>query len=202
MIDRINNLKSKLETLGNQVGRVQGEYNYIKTESENNARRIDSLVIQSEQHSKAVELLNMVQTVTRDKIKNEFETLVTYAVKFIYGDNYKFHLDFGTRGNLQELNFSIETPEFNEKYDPMDTSGGGILDIISLALRIVLMEVSMPKIKGFLLMDEGLKHLSENYLPNANQFLTEISNKLNRQIIFISHESEFINSNHNTIEIK
>jgi len=202
MINRINNLKSKLETLANQVGRVQGEYNYIKTESENNAKKIDLLVFQSEQHSKAVELLNKVQTVTRDKIKNEFENLVSYAMNFIYGENYKFHLDFGTRGNLQELNFSIETPEFKEPYDPLDTSGGGILDIVSLALRIVLMEVSQPKIQGFLLMDESLKHLSENYLPNANEFLTEISKKLNRQILFISHESEFINSTHNTIEVK
>lgn len=202
MIDRINNLKSKLETLGNRVGQLQGEYNYIKTESEKNTKRIETLGFQVEDHSKAVELLNMVQVVTRDKIKNEFEILVTYAVKFIYGENYKFHLDFGTRGNLQELNFSIETPNFNEKYDPMDTSGGGILDIISLALRIVLMEVNMPKIQGFILMDESLKHLSSNYLPQASLFLKEISQKLNRQIIFISHEDEFINSDYNTIEVK
>jgi DNA repair exonuclease SbcCD ATPase subunit len=202
MKNRIKQLEENLEVLGNKVGRLQGEHSTLIKRLKETQDNITTCESDKEKLSKAVELLTLVQGVTRDKIKDGFEQIVTHALQYIYDDSYSFELEFGRRGNLQELDFNIKTPGFEEACSPLDTSGGGVLDIISLALRCVLLEVSVPKIEGFILFDESFKHLSKDYLPFASEFLNELNKRLNRQIILISHQSEFIDNAQNSIEVK
>ena len=76
----------------------------------------------------------------------------------------------------------------------MLTDAGGTLNIISLALRIVLMEVASPKIQGFIVSDESFANLSEEHVEQASQFLKEINQKMNRQIIAISHQTKMLDT--------
>lgn len=198
----IDNLESAFDELSNKVGRVQGEVSLMKENYEKTRNLIDKYTVNKENYKKAVEVLSLVQQITRDKIKDNFETLVTYALRFIYSDDYSFSLEFGRRGNLSELDFNIKTPDFEEACDPLDSSGGGVLNIVSVALRAVLLEVAVPKIEGFVLMDESFANLSKEYLENASLFLKELNKKLNRQIIMISHQSYFKENCDNLIEIK
>lgn len=200
--DEVKQLETQFDEFSKELVRVQHEHKLMKEQNEKTKKLIAKYEHDREVHTKAVELLTVVQGVTREKIKDGFETLVTYALRFIYSQDYAFQLEFGRRGNLQELNFNIKTPEFEEACDPLDTSGGGVLDIVSLALRAVLLEVSVPKIEGFLMLDESLKHLSKYYLMNASQFLNELNKRLGRQIIFITHQQEFIDNAENAIEIQ
>lgn len=200
--DEVKQLENQFSEFSKELVRVQHEHKLMREEHEKTKELIAKYEHDREVNTKAVELLTLVQGVTREKIKDGFETLVTYALRFIYSQDYAFQLEFGRRGNLQELNFNIKTPEFEEPGDPMDTSGGGVLDIVSLALRAVLLEVSVPKIEGFLMLDESLKHLSKDYLMNASQFLNELNKRLGRQIIFITHQQEFIDNAENAIEIQ
>jgi len=202
MDNRISDLKNKLETFGNKVGQIQGQYNHIKQEYDNNLRQVTVLEKNVLNHQKAVELLSVVQKVTRDRIKNKFENLVNHALHYICGPEYNFNLEFSTRGNLQEMRFNIQSPDCKEAHDPLEADSGGIIDIISFALRIVLLEINFPKNEGFIVLDESFKHLSRNFLPTTNQFLKEISKKLNRQIILVSHANELIENADNLIEIK
>ena len=194
-------IERQFEILTGNVGKIQGEYEYICSEKNKSELKTYALEYDRERYKKAVELLTMVQHESRDKVKSGFESIITHALNFVFDENYQFELEFGRRGNLQELNFNIKKPGFTEAYDILDTNGGGLVDLISLALRIVLMELNTPKIDGFIILDESLKHLSENFLPNANEFLKEIQSKLNRQFIFISHQKIFTESNYNVIEI-
>lgn len=203
MIDqRFEQLEKEVENYSQKVGRVQGEFSFLKEEIDKLENYKTKYIEDLERSKKAVEVLNMVQKVTRDKIKEGFENLVTHALKYIYSDDYSFQLEFGKRGNLQELHFNIKTPDFEESVNPLDTSGGGVLDIVSLALRAVLIEVSIPKVEGFLILDENFKHLSKEYLENASEFLNELNKKLSRQLILITHQQEFIDKADNLIEVK
>lgn len=198
----LTEIKNKIDLFGNKVGRIQGEFDLIQKEYKNDIQLISRLEEDSLKYQKAVELLTQVQRVTRDEVKNKFEVLVNHALHYICGTDYNFSLEFSTRGNLQEMKFNIQSPDFKEPHDPIESDSGGIIDIVSLALRVVLLEISLPKNQGFIVLDESLKHLSRNFLPQATLFLNELSKKLNRQIILVSHADELINNSQNTIEIK
>jgi DNA repair exonuclease SbcCD ATPase subunit len=64
------------------------------------------------------------------------------------------------------------------------------------------MEVATPKINGFIISDESFANLSEDYVERASRFLKEINQKMNRQIIAISHQPKMLESASKLIEIK
>lgn len=203
MKNEIENLEFYVNELESELSSLKGQCSLLSEQINMSEQKIDNLEEDHINYKKSVELLNLVQKVTRDVICNNFETLVTNALQYIFQSNdYTFHLDFNKRGNLQELNFNIKKPELEEPIDPTETSGGGLMDIISLALRLVLMEVAKPKIEGPLILDESFKHLSSNLQPQALNFLKEMNQKMNRQIILITHQKEFINNADNLVEIK
>ncbi len=203
MLKEIENIESKFADFTQKVGILKGEYNTLFDQQEKSSLDIEKYKEDEITYIQAVELLSLVQKVTRDKIKNAFEDIVSHALNYIYeSDKYSFHLIFSRRGNLQELDFAVQTPDKTEPLDPMNTDAGGTLNVISLALRIVLMEVASPKIKGFILSDESFANLSEEYVEQASQFLKEVNQKMNRQIIAISHQSKMLDGADNLIEVK
>ena len=203
MNDEIKNIEEKFSRFTQKVGNLQGEYNTLLNQQNESNILIEKLKEDEIIYSQAVELLSLVQKVTRDKIKESFEIIVTHAINYIFeSDQYSFHLVFSRRSNLQELSFAVQTPDKNEPLNPLDTDAGGILNIISFALRIVLMEVAHPKINGFVISDESFANLSENRIERASQFLKEINQKMGRQIIAISHQPNMIESADKSIEVK
>lgn len=199
----IKQLEDQFEMFTQKVGSLQGEYKTLCEQQENSLTAINKYKEDEVTYTQAVELLSLVQKVTRDKIKNTFEDIVSHALNYIYeSDKYSFHLVFGRRGNLQELDFAVQTPDKTEPFDPLTTDAGGTLNIISLALRIVLMEVASPKINGFILSDESFANLSEEHVEQASMFLKEINQKMKRQIICISHQSKMLDGADKLIEIK
>ena len=203
MNDQIKDIENKFENLTKNLGILQGEYNILLSQQFESDNKIKEYKSNEILYSKAIELLSLVQKISRDKIKDAFENIVSHALNYIFeSDKYSFHLVFGRRGNLQELNFAVQTPDKNEPLDPMTTDAGGTLNVISFALRIVLMEVASPKINGFIISDESFANLSEDYVERASQFLKEINQKMGRQIIAISHQPKMLESADQLIEVK
>ena len=197
----IQKLEEKFTQINSEVSSLQGQCSLLGEQSEQLNIKLSDLKHKQEIYRKAIELLTLVQKTTEERIKSAFESIVSYALQFIYSQDYQFKLEFNRRGNLGGIDFNIITPQFQEPADPTDTSGGGILDILSLALRIALLELSRPKIEGTLIFDESFKHLSANYLPKAEQFLEALNRKLGRQIILITHQTELMNESNNIIRI-
>jgi len=198
----ITSLEEKLNQLNSEINSLSGKCDLLQDQINRSDIKIVDLGRKKEIYKKSVEFLRLVEQSTKEGMKKGFEQIVTYALKFIYSDDYGFELCSDKRGNLQEIDFNIQTPDVKNPGDPLDTSGGGVLDIISVALRIALLELSKPKINGFLVLDESFKHLSAVYLPKACEFLKVISKKINRQIIMVTHQSIFTEIANNIIEIK
>ena len=202
--DELESLEHQFNNFEKEVIKVQLEYELIQKDHLKTKESIKNLENDKETHKKAVELLTVVQGVTRDKIKDSFENIISWGLKYIFQEDYKFCLVFSRRGNLQELDFAIKSPDLDEAINPMDSRGGGILNVISIILRLVLMEVSVPKINGFIILDEAFKNVNgQEYINQLNSFVLEINKKFDRQIIHISDMENFKSeTSYNLIEIK
>jgi DNA repair ATPase RecN len=203
MLDqKIKNLNEKYNTFNGEVNRLIGQRNTLFSQVESAKILKDELESTQKLDEKSIEVLALVQKSTRDKIKEAFQNLVTFALKSIYQEDYKFALEFSQRGNIGELNFKLKDPKSNEYRDLLECHAGGSLDIISLALRFVLLQTIRPKVEGFVVADEPTKQLSRNYRQNEYNFYKHISEKLGRQLIIITHADEIIQLAENKIEIK
>lgn len=181
----INDIKDSMTSLSGQIELLESQYSESK-------QKLNSLEEEKEINKKATSVLTMIQKVTKSKIKNIFENVVTHALQFIHQSNdYNFELEFGKRGSIPELNFNVKTEGMNELHDLMNTRGGGTCDIVSLALRFVLLEAN--KTKGFYFGDEPFKHLDNTEtIQKAMEFIQEIQKDTNRQIFIITHKNEVV----------
>ncbi len=75
------------------------------------------------------------------------------------------------------------------KTKPQDARGGGVVDIISLALRVAMVETFRPRPEGPLILDEPGKHVSAEYVIPMLEFLKSTAEMFGRQVILVSHNS-------------
>lgn len=151
----------------------------------------------------ALDLLEQSNIVSRDYMKTEIEKLVTQGLRIIFGDSYiEFNINFITKRNQTEAEFIISRGENKENRitgDILSTYGGGLVDVISISLRIIIMQ--LMKVQGPMLLDEPGKNISAQYIGNFGKFLTQISKTFNRQIIMITHNGRLTAFADKTFEV-
>ena len=82
----------------------------------------------------------------------------------------------------------------------MDAVGGGVIDIISLSLRIAYW--SMKPNRPVFILDEPLRFLSVDLQERASEMLKTISDELGVQIIMVSHLPNIIGSADKVFNVK
>ena len=77
-----------------------------------------------------------------------------------------------------------------KELDPVMSCGGGVVDVISIALRFGILLVSnVPKV---LFLDEPFKFLSKSLRPAISQLIYDLANEYGIIIVMISHDPDFI----------
>ena len=85
--------------------------------------------------------------------------------------------------------------------DPMDASGGGVVDLTTFALRIACYALE-HNTDNVIVLDEPFRFLSRDLQERAGEILKTLSEKMNLQIIMVSHISEIINVADKVFEVK
>ena len=136
----------------------------------------------------AILLLEHAGQGAREFITKRFNDIVTFALQSVFGDDYRFETTLDIKRNAVWADFRVVSSGYSEAADPLMSRGGGVVDIVSLALRIVLLELYTPRISGPLLLDEPTKQLSKEFSGRAAELLTAISERTGRQIILVTHD--------------
>jgi DNA repair exonuclease SbcCD ATPase subunit len=198
----LNSIESKINSLNTEVASLKGKLSLLEDQHTESTERLLALKDEQILNVKSVELLNIVQKATKELIQDLFQGVVSKALQFVHqNSNYKFELEFNRHGNVPKMSFLMKTPDMQESHEILDTRAGGSKDIIALALRLVLLEISRNT--GFLILDEPFKRLdNEETIQKAIEFLKETQKETNRQLFIITHKNEVINSVENPIVIK
>jgi len=191
----------RIRLLENDISSLEGQQALLTKQTTDNEAKVVKIKESREVFKKSVILVSVAGEQVRENIKAGFENIVTHALRSIVGEEYSLKVVFSKRGNMQEAQLNVITPDFGEAYDPIDCRGGGIVDIVSLALRVAMLELHQPKIHGPLILDEPFKHLSKEYIQNASVFLAELVNKMERQVICVTHVTSLANESGNVIQI-
>ena len=202
--DIIRDLKSVAVCIGaleNDVASLGGQEALLSKQNAENEAKVEEIKKSRELFKKSSILVSVAGEQVRENIKTGFEDIVTHALRSIVGEEYNLKVVFAKRGNMQETHMNVCTPDFSEAFDPLDCRGGGIVDIVSLVLRVAMLELCQPKIHGPLILDEPFKHLSKEYIQNASVFLAELVNKMGRQVICVTHVTSLANESGNVIQI-
>lgn len=187
MSDRISLLERKIAKRVGQRDLLLKQYDSLKSELSEKLSRKEDI-------EKAQIIIQTTAQETQQQLEYHISELVTLAMDSVFPNPYKIKLDFDLKRDKTEANIWFVDDEGN-KIDPMDASGGGAVDVASLALQISLWTLSNPRTRNVLILDEPLKWLKGGELPERGAALIkEISKRLKIQIIMVSHSTELIES--------
>jgi len=143
----------------------------------------------NENQIKARFIIAEVAKLTQTKFTSYVEQLVTMAIKSIFDRPFQFKVDFDLKRNKSECFLRIQEGEDEEPFIPKEELGGGMLDAISFALRIVLWSLQNPRSSNTILLDEPFKFVGQDeMLDRAGSMLKEISQRMNIQFIITTHQ--------------
>jgi len=141
-------------------------------------------------------LFTKVSEFAREQLKTRIEETVTAALLAVFGEGYTFRINMRQLGNQPAAEWQVVSQygEVEVAASPEDARGGGVVDVISLALRLAMLELLRPRVEGPVLFDEPGKHLSAEYAPNLAYFLKQYAAKTGRQVIMVSHSAQLVDA--------
>lgn len=133
-------------------------------------------------------LLQQTAKETQEALRFHIQDLVQAALDSIFPGVYTFEVEFEIkRGRTEAL---LQLDKDGEKINPMDATGGGVVDIMSFALRLAAW--SLSKTDNVILLDEPFRFVSANLRPLCGEILQGLSQRLGLQIIMVTHDEEMM----------
>lgn len=206
MFHNTNILEENLSQLKEFLAKEMGKKEKIEeqlTKFKSDAKDIEDKI---ELLSKVGILFHKTSEYARNQAKIQVESLVTKCLQYIFETNIEFLIEIEEQRGKSNAEFYVvnEMEDMLIKTKPELSRGGGVVDIVSLALRIAFLQTHKPKIQGPLILDEPGKHVSDEYIFNVAEFLKQTSELFNRQIIMVTHNNHLaaIGSNAYKVNLK
>jgi len=155
---------------------------------------------EKEDTEKARWLLSEASKLTQMNVKNQIESLVTMAINSVFDKDYRFICDFEIKRNKSECFLRIVQGD-SEPFDLKGNVGGGLVDVTSLALRIVLWSMQKPRTRNVLILDEPGRYTGALSVK-FGQMVKEISKELKLQILMVTHDSALAEISDRTWEVR
>ena len=169
------------------VDKQKTKYDLLTKQLKDKQTKIEKMEQNIENMVEARNIISEASSVTQLQFKQFVESLVTLAIQSVFLDkNYKFIVDFVLQSNRPQINLLVQE-EDKDPYVPEEEQGGGLLDVISFALRIVLWSLEKPKSRNVLIFDEPFRWTG-NLTELMASMMKEVSYKMNLQIIMVTHD--------------
>ncbi|MBM7623270.1 ATP-binding protein [Sporohalobacter salinus] len=187
----INKLEKNIDKKKEEYNLRKGQRDQLVDEKKERQKRIKKLKEEIEVFEETRILLQETAEYAREQAKQQIENLVTKALQYVFGSEFSFKIEIEEKRGRPSAEFYVVSDYQDQKLknNPQTARGGGIVDVVSLALRIAILESYRPKVAGPLVLDEPAKHVSEEYISNVAQFLKHINQHFSRQVIIVTHKS-------------
>lgn len=188
-----------LSSLHKQIRRDQAARDYTRKLLATHETTAEDLEEKQENLSMARELFIKAAKETQQKLEYHISGLVTTALNAVFDLPYQFQLEFVERRGKTEADLWFVAN--GEKIKPIDATGGGAVDIASLALRIAFWSLT-KKSRPLFVWDEPLRMLSKDLMPKAAEMLRSLSQNLGLQILMVTHSDELAAAADKTYEVE
>jgi len=198
----MNLLENKLDQLKAIYNRKFGQFQALK---ERLVTAQEKLIVFTEKEDvtlKASLFLQSLSDQTRLQVIDKISGIVTDALQTVKDPNLVFSMQLVTKANQPTLEMNIVDKLSGQAYDVLTSFGGGVCDIVSLALRVALLVKWQPALSRVLILDEACKHVAHKDQELLAVFVRKLSEQLGVQFVWISHSEVLQNQAHKIFEIQ
>lgn len=178
--------KKKVTQLLSEYRRAREQYKVEKAE-------LKKVRLELKYLSEAQQIVQHVVQAVQQQTHKRISTIVSRCLNLIFEDAYEFKLIFERKRGTTEAR-----PVFirrGNEIDPKYSSGGGVIDVTSFALRLSCVILARPRRRRLLVLDEPFKMVSIEYRERIRIMLEVLSKELKVQIIMVTHDKALMIGN-------
>lgn len=180
----INDFEKMVIKLESEKSLIEHQIKDIKKELKYLSLKVDDL-------TESRNIIAEASRTTQLQFKMMVEELVSSAIQSVFqNEDYKFIVDFVLQNNRPQINLMVQQGN-KEPYIPKDEQGGGLMDIISFSLRVIMWSLQNHRTRNVLVLDEPFRWTG-NYTEQVGNMMKEISKKLGIQIIMVTHDERLM----------
>ena len=183
------------------ISKARTQLNSLNTLVSLKEKQLEDLEQSQEVVDKSHRICQSVAKKTQDSLSVQLDSLINLALETCFPNQYKFKTSFIENRGKTELQFVLTdkiTGKDND--DIIDGFGGGLIDVVSLALRLCLH--TLEGSSKLVVLDEPFKFLSQDLRSKAANLIQELSHKLDLQFIIITHIPEIADVGDRLFEVK
>lgn len=192
LLKRINDVKAEKSRCENLIFDIKKRISYLN-------KSVSLKEKQVKKHEKCMLLLQLLIENKHEEVVGLVEDTVTSALQDLFGNDYRFKLDFGKRGNFQSCDFLIGTGEY-EGFVPIKMChGNGLKSVVSTITRLII--ISILKGSKIIFLDEsfdGLKTQKDNV---AGKLLRSVSEEFGLQVNLVTHREGIKYASNKVVEL-
>jgi len=175
-----------------QVERKRAERDLLSQQMLDVRGRLRTTSLAIDRAGASRDVVTDVLSLTQQQVQSYLERVVSSALQTVYGEDYSFELELAIRRNQPEITPWIVRD--GTRFSPRDEVGGGVLDVVAIALRLAMWSLRKPRSASVFLLDEPGKFVSQDKQPQFGRMLQELSSTLGIQMIVVSHSNSIIES--------
>jgi len=171
-----------------EIEREAGKAEQVARQGKDAEAEVARLEAAVEQHLKVQALLTSVGEEAQESARAQVEGLATRALQVIFGPELSFHLVPGERGGQATLDLMIRSDYGGTVTETpvLEARGGGMAEVVGFVLRLVVLLLT-DGARRFLALDESFAFVSESYAGSLAEFLREVADKADVQLLLITH---------------
>src|SRR5690606_28583860 len=162
-VQRVN---EAVAAVGRRVQQLQATRRAMVNHLHDAKGRADQAEAAATDQAEALGLLQALADGQRDALRARVEAVVDKAVKAVFGPSHAFRL----RPEFQRGQMAVY-PEVGKRMDgdwvwhEVSECGGGVHDVVSFAMRVVVLALYRPARRPVIIADEPFRHVSRAHLP-------------------------------------
>ena len=184
-------IKEKLNTL---KVKKQSNEELLKSRKQ----RLEEIKTETEEVLKSISVCQSVATEVQKQLSVKIDTIVNLALATCFGDEYTFKLNYVPARGKTEVEFLLL--QNSKEIDPMNQNGGGLIDILCFALRVAVFNISHTD--DVMVFDEPFRFVSKGLREKVAEVVHTFSERLNIQIIEVTHVEELMDNSDRRFIIK
>jgi len=174
-------------------------------------KRLDATSTEIAELEQSIKVLDLVATLIRSLIDQEVtegvravEQLQTEGLSAVFDDmELAVRADVSVkRGqvNVELLTLQKQPDGTVTEASSIDGYGGSVTTVQSVLMRIIV--VMRRGMRPFLLLDESLAAVAESYVPAVGQFLAKLCERLDMDILAVTHNPALIDAAHRSYRLQ
>lgn len=141
-------------------------------------------------HLKCTAVLDLVIQQVAARGVGRVETVITQGLQLVFGPKVSCFLEkrVMAKGNSYAVKLRVETPEGEVIGDPMESFGGGPVNLISFLMRVLM--IHRFKLAKMMVLDESFNNVSHDHLHAVTALLKTLTDDHDYSILAITHQAE------------